>query len=75
MKRLRMYLALAIMMCMCLGANARSSYYNDPGGGQYYANVYMAWSTDNESYGWCTGDSEYDAMHRLLQREWREVHD
>ena len=65
MKRLRMYFALAIMMCMCLGANARSSYYNDPGGGQYYANVYMAWSTDNESYGWCTGDSEYDAMGRF----------
>ena len=65
MKRLRMYFALAIMMCMCLGANARSSYYDDPGGGLYYANVYMAWSTDNESYGWCTGDSEYDAMGRF----------
>ena len=67
MKRIRMYFALAMTLCLCLGANARSGYYTDSGGGEYYANVYCAWSTDNESYGWCTGDDEY-TVHGLLQR-------
>ena len=53
---------IAIMLLPPLAAHAISGYFSDPGGGQYWCNVFVASVSDSKSYSWCTGDDEDASM-------------
>ena len=57
---------LTTMLLSPLAASAISGYYSDPGGGQYWCNVFVASVSDSKSYSWCTGDDE-DASMELFR--------
>ena len=68
MKIQKLLMRLALIMTLLLSplvARAISGNYNDPGGGSYWCNVYVAHVSDGKSYSWCTGKSEDAEMNNF----------
>ena len=48
-------LALVTAMLLSpLAASAINGYFDDPGGGEYWCNVYVSYVSSGKSYSWCT---------------------
>lgn len=62
-KHLTLLTLITTMLLSPLAAHAISGYYTDPGGGQYWCNVFVANVSDSKSYSWCTGDDEDASMN------------
>ncbi len=74
MKRLfLLWLWLTLMLVSPMPSFAISGYYNDPGGGSYWCNVYVQSVSDGKSYSWCTGISEDTGMNSF--RGFESEHD
>ena len=66
MKIHRFFIQLALVTAMLLfplAASAISGHYNDPGGGEYWCNVYVSYVSSGKSYSWCTGKGEDSEMN------------
>lgn len=67
---------MALVMAMLLpslSSHAISGHYNDPGGGTYWCNVYVASVSHGKSYSWCTGIDENTGMNNF--RGFESEHD
>ena len=74
MKRLFYLFTLAsVLLLMPTTAHAITGYFTDPGGGQYWCNVYVASVSDGKSYSWCTSTDETEAMNNF--RGFESEHD
>lgn len=61
MKNHRFIIQLSLILTMLLtplAASAISGHYSDPGGGQYWCNVYVNYTSWGQSYTTLTGDNE-----------------
>ena len=68
MKNYRFLFQLSLVLTMLLAplaASAISGHYNDPGGGQYWCNVYVNYTSYGKSYSELTGDNETTAMNNF----------
>ena len=60
--KFKYYLSLLLSLLTAITASAISGDYDDPGGGTYWSNVYVASVSNGQSYKWCTGKDEATAM-------------
>ena len=60
--KFKYYLSLLLSLLTAITASAISGDYDDPGGGTYWSNVYVASVSNGQSYKWCTGKDEAAAM-------------
>ena len=69
----RLLAVLAVIICIPQDAVAISGDFSDDGGGNYWCNVYVSYTSKSKSYSWLTGDGEDGAMQSF--RGFQSEHD
>lgn len=64
-KLILLVLGLVAMLASPTAAYAISGNFTDPGGGEYWCNVYVSHVSDGKSYSWCTGLDETAEMNNF----------
>ena len=63
--KIKFLITLVVALTCVITAHAISGNYDDPGGGTYWCNIYVAEVSHGKSYQWCTGIDETTGMNNF----------